>query len=59
VSPDDPSPPPNGGDRGAVADLMPLVYDERRRVARRYMRNEHPGTHSKLPRSFTKPTCGS
>lgn len=28
------------GDRGAVADLMPIVYDELRRLARRYVRQE-------------------
>jgi RNA polymerase sigma factor (TIGR02999 family) len=28
------------GDRGAVADLMPIVYEELRRLARRYVRQE-------------------
>jgi RNA polymerase sigma factor (TIGR02999 family) len=33
----------NKGDRGALNLLMPLVYDELRRLARRYMRSESPG----------------
>jgi len=33
----------NNGDRRALDDLMPLVYDELRRLARRYMRAENPG----------------
>jgi RNA polymerase sigma factor (TIGR02999 family) len=31
------------GDQGAMAELMPLVYDELRRIAGRYMRRERPG----------------
>lgn len=31
------------GDANAVAQMMPLVYDELRRVAARYMRRERPG----------------
>ena len=31
------------GDQGALDKLMPLVYDELRRVAHQYMRREHPG----------------
>ncbi len=31
------------GDDDAVARLMPLVYDELRRIAARYMRRERPG----------------
>jgi RNA polymerase sigma-70 factor, ECF subfamily len=31
------------GDREAESALAPLVYDELRRLARRYMRNERPG----------------
>ena len=30
----------SGGDRSALDKLMPLVYDELRRVAARYVRNE-------------------
>lgn len=30
----------NGGDRAALDQLSPVVYDELRRMARRYMRNE-------------------
>jgi RNA polymerase sigma factor (TIGR02999 family) len=33
----------NGGDRAALDQLSPLVYDELRRMARRYMRNERAG----------------
>jgi RNA polymerase sigma-70 factor, ECF subfamily len=32
-----------GGDQGALEQLMPLVYDELRRQARRYMAAEYPG----------------
>src|SRR6204780_3082291 len=31
------------GDRGALDKLTPIVYDELRRLARRYMRAERPG----------------
>lgn len=31
-----------GGDRGALDQLTPVVYDELRRLARRYMRRERP-----------------
>jgi RNA polymerase sigma factor (TIGR02999 family) len=31
------------GDQSALDELMPLVYDELRRLARRYMRRERPG----------------
>lgn len=33
----------NKGDQGALDLLMPIVYDELRRLARRYMRSESPG----------------
>src|ERR1044071_2587294 len=33
----------NGGDRNAEQRLMPLVYDELRRLAAHYMRGERPG----------------
>ena len=32
-----------GGDPQALDKLMPLVYDELRRIASRYMKREHPG----------------
>jgi RNA polymerase sigma factor (TIGR02999 family) len=32
-----------GGDRGALDRLTPIVYDELRRLAKRYMRRERPG----------------
>jgi RNA polymerase sigma factor (TIGR02999 family) len=31
------------GDRRALDELMPLVYDELRRIARSFMRRQHPG----------------
>jgi RNA polymerase sigma-70 factor, ECF subfamily len=31
------------GDRGALERLTPIVYEELRRLARRYMKREHPG----------------
>src|ERR1035441_5925904 len=33
----------SGGDRAALEQLMPLVYDELRRMARHYMQREQPG----------------
>ena len=33
----------SGGDRGALDQLTPIVYEELRRLARRYMRRERPG----------------
>src|ERR1700704_6365551 len=33
----------SGGDQGALATLTPIVYDELRRLARRYMKRERPG----------------
>src|ERR1700737_2597440 len=36
------------GDLGALDRLTPIVYDELRRVARRYMNREHP-SHSLCP----------
>src|ERR671912_2371939 len=33
----------NGGDRAALDELMPLVYDELRRLAGNYLRRERPG----------------
>jgi RNA polymerase sigma factor (TIGR02999 family) len=33
----------NSGDRGALDELLPLVYDELRRLAARYLQRERPG----------------
>ena len=33
----------NQGDQGAIEQLVPLVYDELHRLARRYMSDERPG----------------
>ena len=32
-----------GGDREALDSLLPLVYDELRRIARHYLQGERPG----------------
>lgn len=32
-----------GGDESALEKLTPIVYDELRRLARRYMKGERPG----------------
>ena len=31
----------SGGDQRALSELLPIIYDELRRVAHRYLRNEH------------------
>src|SRR5260370_30230061 len=33
----------SGGDQSALERLTPIVYDELRRLARRYMKRERPG----------------
>ena len=33
----------SGGDRAALDELMPLVYEELRRMAHRHMAHERPG----------------
>jgi RNA polymerase sigma factor (TIGR02999 family) len=33
----------NNGDQAALDKLMPLIYDELRKMARRYMRQQNPG----------------
>ena len=40
----------SNGDQTALGKLMPLVYDELRRLARHYMRNERQGQTLKLRR---------
>lgn len=44
------------GDRSALDRLMPLVYDQLRHMAARYMSQENPGTLCKAPRWFTRRT---
>ena len=44
------------GDAAAFDRLIPLVYDELRRMARRHLRGESPGHALKRPRSFTRST---
>ena len=46
------------GDRQAAADLLPLVYDELRKLAAARMAAGSPGTPSTPPPSFTRRTCG-
>ncbi len=45
------------GDQAALEELLPLVNNELRRLARSYMRRETPVTLFKPPHSSTKPTC--
>jgi hypothetical protein len=45
------------GDRQAAADLLPLVYDELRKLAAARMRKT-PVTPSTPPLWFMKRTCG-
>ena len=44
------------GDAAALDRLVPLVYDELRRVARRRLRGELRGTRFSRPHSFTRST---
>ena len=44
------------GDTAALDRLVPLVYDELRRVASRRLQGESPGTPSRRQRSFTRST---
>ena len=46
------------GDPRAAAQILPLVYDELRKLAAARMAAEAPGQPSTPPPSFTKPTCG-
>jgi hypothetical protein len=36
----------SGGHEAALKELMPFVYNELRKMAHRYMRNERPGPHA-------------
>jgi len=47
------------GDREAAIAVLPLVYDELRRIAARQLRGERAATLSRRPRSSTRPICGS
>ena len=46
------------GDPKAAEELLPLVYDELRRLAAHKMANEAPAKRCNPPRSSTKPGCG-
>ena len=48
----------NDGDASALDRLTPLVYEELRRLAHRYMRHERAATRCKRRRWSTKRTCG-
>lgn len=46
------------GDSRAAGQLLPLVYDELRKLAAAQLANEKPGQTSSQPRSSTKHGCG-
>ena len=46
-----------GGDQQALDKLIPLVYDELRRIASRYMKRNILVTLCRPPRWSTKRTC--
>ena len=49
----------NGGDSRSAEELLPLVYNELRRLARSRMANEAPARPSNPPHSSTKPASAS
>ncbi len=46
------------GDPNAREELMPLVYNELRRLANSYLRRERSDHTLQPPRWFMKPICG-
>ena len=42
------------GDRSALDQLLPTIYDELRKLARSQLGRERPGTHSRPLRSFMR-----
>ena len=46
------------GDPGALNELVPLVHDELRQLARRHMAASAPAIHFRRPRSSTRRTSG-
>jgi hypothetical protein len=46
------------GDRAALDQLMPVVYQELRKLADSYLRRERPATPCNLLRLLIKPICG-
>ena len=46
------------GDPHAAAELLPLVYDELRRLAAARLAHEHPGRRSTPRRWCTRRICG-
>ncbi len=46
------------GDGQAASKLLPLVYEELRRLAAHYMRNERTDHTLQPPPSSTRCTCG-
>ena len=46
------------GDAKAASDLLPLVYDELRKLAAARMAAETPGQHFKQRHSYTRHTSG-
>ena len=47
------------GDQAALGELIPLVYDDLRRLAGRYMRRENQGHTLQTSASSMRPTCAS
>ena len=45
------------GDSNAAEELLPLVYEELRRLAAHRMSKKPPARRCSPPRSFTKPGC--
>jgi len=45
------------GDQAALEKLIPLVYQELRRLAKRYLRQERPATACNRRRSYTRRIC--
>jgi hypothetical protein len=48
----------SAGDHAALDRLLPLVYDELRRLAKSHMRRERRTASFRRPRSFMRRTCG-
>ena len=46
------------GDEAALESLIPVLYQELRRLAHRYMLGSVPGTPCKRPRWSMRPICG-
>ena len=47
----------SNGDKGALDELIPVVYSEIHKLAHNYLRREEPGNGFRQPSSSTKPIC--